>query len=199
MLQPLRFHASIAVVDTDGPKTNIWINVIKWIWNCYEVYKIQKTLKFTPYMYLNPVQLTLLVYPTRIFSIFVQPRPSVFGSGRWWQFAISLQFETCEPHAFLYPPIYNFTICTIIIFHRLYSYWYMYKASYFIFLPPFFGAFFWIRAAMVVMKFSNLHIKSSITLPIVLEFILFTLRGVNEDLHIIKYHFDLMYCVTISF
>ena len=67
------------------------------------------------------------------------------------------------------------------------------------FLPTFFGAFFRIRAALVVMKFSNLHIKSSITLPIVLEFILFALRNVNEDLHIIKYHFDLMYCVIFKF
>ena len=73
----------------------------------------------------------------------------------------------------------------------------MYKASYFIFLPPFFGAFFRIRAAQVVMKFSNLHIKISITLTIVLEFILFALRNVNEDLHIIKYHFHLMYCITL--
>ena len=66
------------------------------------------------------------------------------------------------------------------------------------FLPTFFGAFFRIRAALVVMKFSNLHIKSSITLPIVLEFILFLPRNVNEELYIIKYHLDLMYCVTLN-
>ena len=120
MLQQLRFHASIAVVDTDGPKTNLWINVIKWIWNGYEVHENY------------------------------------------------ISIDTCTRH------------------HNLF------------FLPTFFGAFFRIRAALVVMKFSNLHIKSSITLPIVLEFILFLPRNVNEDLYIMKYHFDLLYCVTLN-
>ena len=69
----------------------------------------------------------------------------------------------------------------------------MYKTSYVILLPSFFGAFFRVSAALDVVKFPNLHIKCSITFPIVLEFILFKLRSVNEDLHIIKYHLDLMY------
>ena len=72
----------------------------------------------------------------------------------------------------------------------------MYKTSYVILLPPFFGAFFRVSAALVVVKFSTLHIKCSITFPIVLEFILFALLRVNEDLHIIKYPLDLMYFVT---
>ena len=73
----------------------------------------------------------------------------------------------------------------------------MYKTSYVILLPSFFVAFFRVSAALVVMKFSNLHIKCFITFPIVLEFILFALLSVNEDLHIRKYPLYLMYCVIL--
>ena len=110
----------------------IWNEVIAILLQSF----IVNMLNFMPYTCKTPVQLTHLLYSTGIFSAFPQTSPSLLEGGSWRKFDISLQFQTCEPHALMHSPNCNFTICTIDNFpsieSMLHSILYLYKKLYFI-------------------------------------------------------------------